>query len=152
MPVSPAGPARPRPAMPPHVPSVLVVDDLPDVADSLSELLALHGFDVRTAYDGPTALELAAADMPDAVVTDLGMPRMSGWELAERLRDTRPARPPFVVAVSGWGAEEHRRRSAEAGIALHLTKPPDVGALVAALNGLRRPGGADELNDRDRRR
>src|SRR5690349_9016220 len=118
--------------------SVLVVDDVADAADSLADLLALHGFRVRTAQDGRSA---AAAERPDVVVTDLLVPGMSGWDLAERLRGLYPEGPPDVVAVSGRGTADDRRRSEAAGIGLHLVKPADPAQLVAYLEGLRSPAG-----------
>ncbi len=116
--------------------SVLVVDDVPDAAESLAILLRLHGFAARTAPDGSSALRAAAADPPDAVVTDLGMPDLGGWELARRLRAQCPT-PPFVVAVTGYDRDVDRRRSAEAGIDLHLIKPVEPDELVAALKQVR---------------
>lgn len=113
-------------------PRVLVVDDVADAADSLAYLLCLHGFDARTARDGPAALRSAGEWTPDAVVTDVRMPGMGGWELARRLRDLLPG-PLLVVAVTGCDTPEDARRSAEAGIDLHLLKPVEPGELVALL-------------------
>ena len=113
--------------------SVLIVDDVADAADSLSVLLAAHGYAVRVARDGPAALALAAADPPDVVLTDLAMPGMTGWELARRLKGQPGGDRPFVVAVSGRVSEEDHRRSVEAGIDLHLAKPAEPAKLVELL-------------------
>lgn len=107
---------------PRHRLSVLVVDDSPDAAGSTAELLALCGHDARVAGSGAAALAAAATDPPDVVLLDLGLPDMDGWEVAARLRG-RPGKPPVMVAVTGFGAEGDRRRSADAGVDLHLVKP-----------------------------
>ena len=116
---------------------VLVVDNVPDAADSLVVLLEIRGYRVLTAYDGPDALRVAAADPPDAVVTDLVMPGMDGWELARRLREQAAGKPPFVVAVTGLDRGDSRDRSKEASIDMHLVKPVDPDELVAVLERLR---------------
>src|SRR4051794_6787387 len=103
---------------PTHRPlSLLVVDDDADTADSLADLLILHGHDARSATSGADALQLAADEPPDAVVLDLQMPGMDGWDLARRL--SAAAKPPLLIAVSGCGAEADRCRSIRAGIHLH---------------------------------
>lgn len=102
---------------------ILVVDDNQDSADSLAVWLRLKGHDVRTAYDGPQALDLALEQPPDLVLLDIGMPRMSGYEVARRLRAHPDTRRAMLVAMTGWGQEEDRRQSREAGIDQHLVKP-----------------------------
>jgi DNA-binding response OmpR family regulator len=119
--------------------SVLVVDDLADAAESLALVLSFHGFAARTAPDGPAALKAAADEPPDVVVTDLRMPGMDGWELARRLRARADTAGAFVVALTGCGSEDDRRRSAEAGVDVHLLKPVAPCELVALLGRLRRP-------------
>jgi CheY-like chemotaxis protein len=119
--------------------TVLVVDDHADAAISLAELLALHGFEVRTAHDGPSALAAAVAEPPDAVVTDLAMPGMTGWEFLRRLRKQSPT-VPFTVTLSGYGREQDKTLSAAAGAHLHLAKPVDPAVLVAVLRRARRNG------------
>lgn len=125
-------------ASPANLPRVLVVDDCPDTALSLALLLRLWGHEAATARDGPAALELARSFRPDAVVLDLGLPRLSGWDVARRLRQM-PGGDVLLVALSGRGAERDRRLSQEAGIDFHLTKPcdpEDLRRLLAAA----RPG------------
>jgi CheY-like chemotaxis protein len=107
---------------------VLVVDDNPDAATSLSMLVELLGYEVRTAYDGAEALELAREFHPDVVLLDIGMPRMDGYEACRRLRAQAWGEHIAVVAVTGWGREDDRERTQRAGFSHHLVKPvaPDV--------------------------
>src|SRR5690349_12670824 len=125
------------PPTPGRAPKVLVVDDLADAADSTAAVLALHGFAVAVATSGAAALRAAAADPPDAVVLDLAMPGMDGYELARRLKNQATGDRPLLIAVTGCGSEADRRKSAAAGIDLHLLKPVEPAALVAALDRLR---------------
>jgi signal transduction histidine kinase/ActR/RegA family two-component response regulator len=122
---SPAGRLPPR--------RVLVVDDNADVAESLALLLRLEGHDVRVAYDGPSALEQAAAQPPELAFLDLGMPKMDGCELARRFRASPVLQNVLLVALTGWGQEEDRRRTKQAGFDHHLVKPVDPGALQSLL-------------------
>lgn len=108
---------------------VLVVDDNRDSADSLSMLLKIMGHDVQTAYDGPEALESVAHYHPDVVLLDIGLPSMSGYDVAGTLQSA-PDRPHMVlIAVTGYGQDEDRRRSREAGFDHHLVKPVDAASL-----------------------
>ncbi|HEY3448740.1 MAG TPA: PAS domain S-box protein [Myxococcales bacterium] len=120
---------------------ILVVDDNADEAQSLRDLVGFWGHEVQTAPDGPAALALAAAFRPRVVLLDLGLPRMDGYEVARRLRSLFPGTAPRLLAVSGYGSEEDRRRSHEAGIERHLTKPVDPAELERALEGPARAGG-----------
>jgi two-component system, OmpR family, response regulator len=116
--------------------SVLVVDDVPDAARSLAEFLALCGFvRVSVAGTGKEALELADDDPPDVVLLDIGLPDLNGWEVARWLREQAGAKgkQPFLIAVTGFGSEDDRRRSAVAGMDLHLVKPADPGVVVGVL-------------------
>ena len=112
---------------------VLVVDDNPDAADSLALLLRLAGQDARPAYDGPSALKLAAELRPDVVFLDIGMPGMDGYEAARRFRQMPGFADVLLVALTGWGQEEDRRRSAEAGFDRHLVKPVEPADLEGLL-------------------
>ncbi|HEX4608799.1 MAG TPA: response regulator [Urbifossiella sp.] len=111
-------------------PSVLVVDDHPDAADSLAHLLRLYGFTVRVAYGPEAALAAAPAD---AVILELRLPRIDGWEVVRRIRSRPAARHPFFVAVTSCGRDEDRRQSADAGIHLHLLKPVKCVELIELL-------------------
>jgi CheY-like chemotaxis protein len=110
---------------------ILVVDDNVDSAETMAEILKLWGHEVHTAHDGPSALEAARAQRPDAVLLDVGLPVMDGYETARRLRAEGLAL--LLVAVTGYGAAEDRRRAAEAGFDTHLTKPVSPEALRRAL-------------------
>jgi CheY-like chemotaxis protein len=114
---------------------VLIVDDHVDSADSLALLLSLKGVEVRVAYDGPSALQVAQEFTPRVVLLDLGMPVLDGWEVAKRL--TALDRAPFIVAVSGHVRDEDRLKSDAAGIDLHLAKPFDPCLIVKLLLRLR---------------
>jgi CheY-like chemotaxis protein/two-component sensor histidine kinase len=114
---------------------VLVVDDNADTAESLALLLRVKGHEVRTAHDGATALQDAGAFQPEVVLLDLGLPRMDGYEVARRLRAQVGLRKALLVALTGYGQEEDRRRAEEAGFDAHLTKPADPTALQRLLAG-----------------
>jgi PAS domain S-box-containing protein len=117
---------------------LLVVDDNRDAAASLGMLLQLQGHEVRVANDGQSALELATSFRPHLVFLDLGMPGMDGFEVARRLRQTPSLEKTTLVALTGWGQREDRRRTAEAGFNHHLVKPPEFEAvekLLAELDG-----------------
>ena len=96
-------------------------------------LLKLWGHEVRVAHDGPAALEAAAAAPPEVVLLDIGLPGMDGYEVAERLRARPESGGPVLVALTGYGQEEDRRRSREAGFDHHLVKPVDLDDLRSLL-------------------
>jgi CheY-like chemotaxis protein len=129
-----------------HTPlRVLVVDDNHDGADSLLLLLQAYGLEARAAYDGESGLRLAREFRPDVVLLDIGMPGLDGREVARRLRRDEAQRDALLVAVTGYGTEEDRRLSAEAGFDAHLTKPIDLGRLqwlLAEAGGAPAPAGA----------
>ena len=130
-----------REAEPARVPTasrrVLVVDDNPDAAESLALLLRVEGHEVRTAHDGPAALKAATEFQPEVIFLDIGLPRVSGYEVARQLREQLGLKKVLLVAVTGYGQEEDRRRSREAGFDAHLTKPADPAALHELLAGSR---------------
>jgi two-component system CheB/CheR fusion protein len=114
---------------------VLVVDDNADAANTLALLIrGLGANDVHVALSGAEALPLAERLKPDTVFLDLKMPEMDGFEVAQRLRQEPWSEDTWLVALTGWGLEEHKRRAAEAGFDQHLTKPADRGALEAILS------------------
>jgi CheY-like chemotaxis protein len=122
---------------------VLVVDDEPEIAASMRDLLRRYGYVVRTAPDGPAAVAAATADRPDVVLLDLAMPGMDGWQLAENLRELPGERRPLLVAVSAYASDADRRRSDEAGINLHLSKPAEPAVLAAILDRFAKVIGTD---------
>jgi CheY-like chemotaxis protein len=109
---------------------VLIVDDNVDAATSLSYVLALAGYQTALAHDGKHALELAEALRPSVVLLDIGLPTMSGHEVARQLRATAWGRDLRLIAVTGWGHERDRAKSLEAGFDAHLTKPIDPELLL----------------------
>jgi CheY-like chemotaxis protein/nitrogen-specific signal transduction histidine kinase len=122
----------------PEVCRVLVVDDNRDSADSMTLLLSLKGHTVRTAYDGTQAIEEARAFHPDVVLLDIGLPGLDGYEVARRLRGVADIGNPRLVAATGWGHTEDKRRASEAGFDFHLTKPVNMDELERFLAGLKR--------------
>ncbi|MCD2517685.1 response regulator [Massilia sp. G4R7] len=110
-----------------------MVDDNGDAAESLALLLHSVGAEVRTALDGPAGLAQAAEFRPHALLLDLGMPGMDGFEVARRLRLDPAQAGLLIVALTGWGQQEDRRRTRAGGFDHHLTKPVDVDALLDIL-------------------
>lgn len=101
-------------------------------------LLRLKGYTVDVAHDGPSALELAASLRPSLIFVDIGMPGMDGYEVARRIRQTAGLERTVLAALTGWGQEEDRRRSAKAGFDHHLVKPPELKTVQALLAALER--------------
>jgi two-component system CheB/CheR fusion protein len=114
-------------------PRVLVVDDNIDSADTLQVMLRAAGYEAETAYSGESALHAALANPPQVVLLDLGMPGMSGLEVARCLRENQRTQGAVLIAMTGWGQAEDRRRTQEAGFDHHLVKPIDIAALSALL-------------------
>lgn len=130
--------SAPAPAMPTFAGlSVLVVEDNADSAEILTELIELTGASVRTAHDGETALELGAQLEPSVILLDVGLPGMSGYEVAQQARRTPWGARAFIVALTGWGSPDDRARSKEAGFDRHLVKPVDPQALIALIAELK---------------
>lgn len=114
---------------------ILVVDDNPDAAESMSVLLQLAGHIVRSVHDGPAALGAARELQPDVVLLDIGLPGMTGYEVAEQLRQMPWTRRPILVAMTGYGQEEDLQRARAAGFDHHLVKPVNFEALSRILQG-----------------
>jgi PAS domain S-box-containing protein len=112
---------------------ILVVDDNHDAAAALSELLRLGGHDAAMASDGHAAIRACSERSPDALVIDIGMPGLDGYQTAEAIRALACNPPPLLIALSGWGQPADRERSLRAGFDLHLVKPVDVDELRRAL-------------------
>ena len=112
---------------------ILVADDSQDGADSLAFLLKAAGHEVYTAYDGRTAIELAEKHRPEVVLLDIGMPEISGYDVARAIRRESWGRPMRLIALTGWGQAEHRRRSLEVGFDDHLVKPVELDLLENVL-------------------
>jgi CheY-like chemotaxis protein len=117
----------------PSAPLVLVVDDNRDAANSLAEILRLMAFQVKVAYDGPTAIELARDSLPRMIVLDIGMPDMNGYEVLAALRALPGGGSVTAAALTGFGTDEDKGRALAAGFDVHLTKPLDFAVLQEFL-------------------
>ena len=122
------------------MPRVLIVDDQPETAESLAELVRLWGHQASIAGDGPSALEATERLLPDVVVLDIGLPGMDGYEVARRLRAKAGGDQLVLVALTGHGTDEHLREAEAAGFDHHVLKPIDFERLEALLvHPARRP-------------
>jgi PAS domain S-box-containing protein len=119
--------------VPPARRRILVVDDNLDAAESLGMLLEMLGHEVHTAHDGLEAVGAVAQFQPDVVLLDIGLPKLNGYEAARRIREQNGGTGPVLVALTGWGQEEDRRLSKEAGFDHHMTKPVDFADLQKVL-------------------
>ena len=140
-----AGNAAPHHGLPAEAASagagrrVLVVEDNLDAAETLGMMLTTHGHDVTVVTDSDAAIPAARAARPDVVLLDIGLPGMDGYQLARRLREHPETRGAYLIAVSGYGQDRDRARSADAGFDLHLTKPVEPAHLVEAIGSADRP-------------
>ena len=135
--------SEPDASEPPHAPApasapaaarrVLVADDNRDGADIMALLLHQYGYDVSVAHNGPDALATAARNKPEIVILDIGMPGMSGYEVAQRIRAESWGRQILLIALTGWGQEDDKRQAFDAGFDHHLIKPIDPDALEALM-------------------
>jgi CheY-like chemotaxis protein len=121
-----------------HLPrrKILVVDDNADAAESLAALLRISGHDTRMAHDGHAAVEVAEQFHPDVVFLDIGMPVLDGHETAKLIRQQPWGKDMVLVALTGWGQSEDRRRSKDAGFNHHLVKPADPAVVEQLLASL----------------
>jgi CheY-like chemotaxis protein len=117
---------------------ILVVDDNVDAAEMLAMLLELRGHQARLAHSGPAALVAAAEFEPQVIFLDIGLPGLTGYEVARQLRASSAQPQPRLVALTGWGTEEDRRQARAAGFDAHLVKPVDLSQLEASLVDLER--------------
>ena len=116
--------------------SILVVDGNADAAETLALILRMHGHRVEVAFNGPDALERVLALGPAAVILNLALPGLDGYEVARRVRQTYPApAPPILIALTGYGRPEDRDRSRAAGFDHHVLKPADPLELLSLIRG-----------------
>jgi signal transduction histidine kinase len=125
--------AQPAESKSSHNLRVLIVDDNQDNAESLRRLLSMTGYDVRAVYDGVEGVRVVEEFCPDVLLLDIGMPTIDGHEVCRRIRSTPWGRNMTVVAQTGWGQEQDRRRTSEVGFDYHLVKPIDHTALRELL-------------------
>jgi two-component system CheB/CheR fusion protein len=123
--IRPDAPARPR--------HCLLIEDHVDAAESLAMLLELIGHEVEVAFDGAGGLEKARTLSPEVVLCDIGLPGMDGYAVARALRAAPETRSTFLIALTGYGQDDDRRRALEAGFDAHLVKPVDLEALRGLL-------------------
>jgi CheY-like chemotaxis protein/anti-sigma regulatory factor (Ser/Thr protein kinase) len=115
---------------------ILVVDDNIDAARTMADALGLAGYETRVSFDGPAALNTASTFKPDAVLLDLGLPLMDGYEVAEAMLASTSDRKPVLVAVTGYGQKSDRDKTRAAGFSSHVVKPIEMPSLVAVLERL----------------
>jgi CheY-like chemotaxis protein len=119
---------------------VVVADDNADAADSLAALLRAVGHEVRVAHDGQEALDVARSFRPAVALLDIGMPGLNGYEVAKRIRSEPWGGGVLLIAVTGWGQQEDRRRAFEAGFDGHLTKPAQLDDIEVLITKVREKG------------
>jgi CheY-like chemotaxis protein len=112
---------------------ILVVDDNEDGANSLGQMLQIMGNDVRVAHDGLAAIEAAEDFRPQVILLDIGMPKLDGYDACRRIRKKPWGKSTVLIALTGWGQEEDRRRTSAAGFDYHLVKPVESSTLLKVL-------------------
>ena len=112
---------------------ILIVDDNRDAAESLAYLLQFHGYETALAFDGLAAVDAAKTFAPSVILMDLGLPKLDGYQATRRIRELLADKRPVIVALTGWGQDEDRRRTTEAGFDAHLVKPVMIDALLKLL-------------------
>lgn len=125
-------PTAKQPLKPRHF-RILVTDDSPMSAKTLGYLLEIMGHEIRLAYNGPTALDIAKSFIPDIIFLDIGLPGMNGYDVCQKMRAEPTLVHCIIIAQTGWGQEKHRQRSKEAGFNYHLVKPIDMQVLEELL-------------------
>ncbi|HXT04534.1 MAG TPA: ATP-binding protein, partial [Casimicrobiaceae bacterium] len=115
---------------------ILIVDDNRDSADSMATMLNLNGHEIETAVDGLAALDAAGSFRPDVILLDIGLPKLNGYDVVRRIRAEPWGKRIVLIAVTGWGRDEDRERSREAGFDHHLVKPVNLAALTKLLAGM----------------
>lgn len=140
--------ATPKPtteSRPPVRRRILVVDDNRDSAESLATVLNLTGHEASTAHDGPDAITAAETLRPEVILLDIGLPKLNGYEVCRRIREQPWGQTVMVVALTGWGQEDDRRRTRDAGFNGHLVKPVDHETLIKVLAGDVKTASADAV-------
>jgi len=125
---------------------ILVADDNRDVVESFQIMLRILGHEVQTALDGEEALEKAEQFRPDVIVLDVGMPILDGYETASRIRQRPWSRDVVLIAVTGWGNDKDKLKSADAGFDVHLVKPVDATTILEALDQIDQSKAGEKTN------
>jgi CheY-like chemotaxis protein len=112
---------------------ILIADDNRDSAETLAALLRMEGHEVTSVHDGPVALSVFGELKPDVALLDIGMPGLTGYEVARKMRQSAPRAPLTLIAITGWGQDIDKERAFAAGFDHHLTKPVDPQRLVELL-------------------
>ena len=112
---------------------ILIVDDNQDSANSLADVLKLTGNDTSVVHDGLAALDAAESQRPDVILLDIGLPKLNGYDVCQRLRNTDWGADILIIALTGWGQEEYRQKSAAVGFDGHLVKPVNLAELMNLL-------------------
>jgi PAS domain S-box-containing protein len=133
-----------QPSLPIRSRRILVADDFPQSAETLARLLKKDGNEVQIAEDGVAAVEAAEKFLPDIILMDLAMPRLDGYQAAQRIRQQTWGKSMILIALTGWGQQQDRRRTQEAGFDAHLTKPVNYDAIMSLLTRLTTPAAASE--------
>jgi CheY-like chemotaxis protein len=128
---------------------VLIVDDNKDAAEWLATLLNLNGHETQVVHDGVAAIESARRMRPDAVLLDIGLPGLDGYEVCRRIRAQPWGKDLVLVALTGWSQEEDRRKSRDAGFDTHLVKPVDDEVIASLLASLPSRAGRGAQDDAD---
>ncbi len=128
---------KPKTLLPPR--RILIVDDNRDAATSLAKLMEITGNETYIAHDGLEAVDAATRLRPDVILLDIGLPRLNGFEACRQIREQPWSKTVLIVALTGWGQDDDRRKSLEAGFDAHLVKPADHGELTSLLDALRSP-------------
>ena len=119
-----------------RLPSILIVDDSHDSANTLSSLFGAHGYEAHVAYDGDTAFEIAKAHLPDIILLDLGMPGMDGFHLARFFREDEQLKDKVLIAVTGYADDRHRQQCDAVGFDYILPKPVAWENLISTIDRL----------------
>jgi CheY-like chemotaxis protein len=138
-PVEPKAPPEAVPVAPVEPCRILLVDDNVDAADSLAIILRFAGHDVRVEHDGQAGIAAASESRPDVILLDLGMPRLNGFDACRQIRELSGGGDITIIALTGWGQDEDRRRTREAGFDHHLVKPVEPESLMRLIAESRKP-------------
>ena len=121
-----------------HSPFILIADDNEDLAATLSLLISIAGYEAAVVHDGETALRIAQTREPDILLLDIGLPKLNGFQVAERLRRDERLKTVRIIAISGYSPEMVRERVNQLGFDYHLVKPVDFNELLPLIHSLSR--------------